>query len=134
MLEVEGGTPEWCQMLLRHECGHAVDHAYKFSARPAWQADPASGGTCRTVARRTRTRRHVPGRTPQPHTDVSCDSTRPGPASSHPRRRRIPIVGKPRPVGPARWAGPPGRSRRTRPRLTRPGAWVPGPASPDCCP
>ena len=22
MMEVEGGTPEWCQMLLRHECGH----------------------------------------------------------------------------------------------------------------
>ena len=28
MLEVEGGTAEWCQMLLRHECGHAIDHAY----------------------------------------------------------------------------------------------------------
>jgi hypothetical protein len=37
MLEVEGGTPEWCQMLLRHECGHAIDHAYKFSSRKEWQ-------------------------------------------------------------------------------------------------
>jgi hypothetical protein len=27
MMEVEGGTPEWCMMLLRHECGHAIDHA-----------------------------------------------------------------------------------------------------------
>jgi hypothetical protein len=37
MLEVEGGTPEWCQMLLRHECGHAIDHAYQFSSRPDWR-------------------------------------------------------------------------------------------------
>jgi hypothetical protein len=37
MLEVEGGTPEWCMKLLRHECGHAVDHAYRFSERPRWQ-------------------------------------------------------------------------------------------------
>src|SRR5438309_601645 len=36
MLEVEGGTPEWCQKLLRHECGHALDHAYKFSSRRKW--------------------------------------------------------------------------------------------------
>jgi hypothetical protein len=37
MLEVEGGTEEWCRMLLRHECGHAIDHAYQFSARGDWQ-------------------------------------------------------------------------------------------------
>jgi hypothetical protein len=37
MLEVEGGTPEWCQMLLRHECGHAYDHAWRFSSRPKWR-------------------------------------------------------------------------------------------------
>ena len=37
MLEVEGGTPEWCRLLLRHECGHAVDHAYRFSSRRQWQ-------------------------------------------------------------------------------------------------
>jgi hypothetical protein len=37
MLEVEGGTAEWCQMLLRHECGHAIDHAYRFSSRPDWR-------------------------------------------------------------------------------------------------
>jgi hypothetical protein len=36
MLEVEGGTAEWCQMLLRHECGHAIDHAYRFSSRNEW--------------------------------------------------------------------------------------------------
>ncbi len=38
MLEVEGGTPEWCAQLLRHECGHALDHAYGFSARRKWRA------------------------------------------------------------------------------------------------
>jgi hypothetical protein len=37
MLEVEGGTAEWFQMLLRHECGHAIDHAYRFSSRGDWQ-------------------------------------------------------------------------------------------------
>src|SRR5215471_3524419 len=36
MLEVEGGTPEWCQQLLRHECGHAIDHAYRLSSRQDW--------------------------------------------------------------------------------------------------
>src|SRR6516164_3299729 len=37
MMEVEGGTPEWCQQLLRHECGHAFDHAWRFSKRPKWR-------------------------------------------------------------------------------------------------
>jgi hypothetical protein len=37
MMEVEGGTPEWCMMLLRHECGHAIDHAYQFSRRKEWR-------------------------------------------------------------------------------------------------
>lgn len=36
MLEVEGGTHEWCLQLLRHECGHAYDHAFGFSARERW--------------------------------------------------------------------------------------------------
>jgi hypothetical protein len=38
MMEVEGGTPESCAQLLRHECGHAIDHAYKFSSRRSWRA------------------------------------------------------------------------------------------------
>ena len=37
MLEVEGGTTDWCQMLLRHECGHAMDHAYRLSSRNDWR-------------------------------------------------------------------------------------------------
>jgi hypothetical protein len=45
MLEVEGGTAEWCQRLLRHECGHAVDHAYRISSRRQWQKVFASHET-----------------------------------------------------------------------------------------
>lgn len=36
ILEVEGDTPEWCRQLLWHECGHAYDHAYRFSEREQW--------------------------------------------------------------------------------------------------
>jgi hypothetical protein len=33
MLEVEGGTPEWCLRILRHETGHALDNAYNLRRR-----------------------------------------------------------------------------------------------------
>ncbi len=33
MLEVEGGTPEWCMRILRHETGHAIDNAYNLRRR-----------------------------------------------------------------------------------------------------
>jgi hypothetical protein len=33
MLEVEGGSPEWCLKILRHEAGHAFDNAYDLRAR-----------------------------------------------------------------------------------------------------
>ena len=33
MLEVEGGTPDWCMKILRHEAGHAIDNAYKVRQR-----------------------------------------------------------------------------------------------------
>ena len=36
ILDVEGGTYEWCMQILRHECGHAYDHAYQFSSTDAW--------------------------------------------------------------------------------------------------
>ncbi len=38
MLDVEGGTQESCEKILRHECGHAIDNAYRFSRRRAWHA------------------------------------------------------------------------------------------------
>jgi hypothetical protein len=34
MLEVEGGDPEWCLRILRHEVGHAIDNAYQLRRRP----------------------------------------------------------------------------------------------------
>jgi hypothetical protein len=33
MLEVEGGDPEWCMRILRHEAGHAFDNAYRLQRR-----------------------------------------------------------------------------------------------------
>ena len=34
MLEVEGGDPETCLKILRHEAGHAIDNAYQIRRRP----------------------------------------------------------------------------------------------------
>jgi len=33
MLEVEGGTPDWCMRILRHEAGHAIENAYRLRRR-----------------------------------------------------------------------------------------------------
>jgi hypothetical protein len=33
MLEVEGGTEEWCLRILRHEAGHAIENAYRLRRR-----------------------------------------------------------------------------------------------------
>ena len=33
MLEVEGGTKNWCQRIIRHEIGHALDNAYQLRRR-----------------------------------------------------------------------------------------------------
>ena len=37
MLEVEGGTTEWCLRILRHEAGHAIENAYKLRRRKTRQ-------------------------------------------------------------------------------------------------
>ena len=34
MLEVEGGTADWCMRIMRHEAGHAIDNAYDLRRRP----------------------------------------------------------------------------------------------------
>ncbi|MFH2138665.1 MAG: hypothetical protein ABII88_09170 [Candidatus Omnitrophota bacterium] len=36
MLDVEGGTKQWCMKLLRHEAGHAINYAYKLHRRKKW--------------------------------------------------------------------------------------------------
>ena len=35
MLEVEGGDPDSCMRILRHEVGHAIDNAYHIRRRPS---------------------------------------------------------------------------------------------------
>lgn len=37
LLEVEGGTHAECMRILRHECGHAIQHAYDLHRRREWQ-------------------------------------------------------------------------------------------------
>jgi hypothetical protein len=37
MRDVEGGTRSSCMKILRHEAGHAVDHAYRLSRRVSWK-------------------------------------------------------------------------------------------------
>jgi hypothetical protein len=37
MLEVEGGSREECMKILRHESGHAIQHAYQLQRRRRWQ-------------------------------------------------------------------------------------------------
>jgi hypothetical protein len=37
MLDVEGGTWSECMGILRHEAGHAMQHAYQFQRRRRWQ-------------------------------------------------------------------------------------------------
>ena len=89
MLEVEGGTPEWCLQLFRHECGHAIDHAYRFSRRRRWSSCSATPTTMRppTSIARGPTRR------------ASCATCRTG------TRRRTPTRTSPRP-SPCGWARP----------------------------
>jgi hypothetical protein len=37
MLKVEGETKKWCMKLLRHETGHAINHAYKLHRKTRWR-------------------------------------------------------------------------------------------------
>jgi Putative zinc-binding metallo-peptidase len=37
MLEVEGGTEDWCMRLLRHEMGHVLNHTYLLEKDKPWQ-------------------------------------------------------------------------------------------------
>jgi hypothetical protein len=37
LLEVEGGTQEWCMRILRHETGHAIDTAYRLRRRSSYR-------------------------------------------------------------------------------------------------
>jgi hypothetical protein len=81
MMEVEGGTPEWCDKLLFHECGHAIDHAYQLSVRPSWRAvfgDPRADYHPETYRPRPYSRafvRHLPNWYAQAHPDEDFAET-----------------------------------------------------------
>ncbi|HLK35744.1 MAG TPA: putative zinc-binding metallopeptidase [Polyangiaceae bacterium] len=81
MLDVEGGTPEWCAKLLRHECGHAIDHAYRFSSRRKWRevfGSPAVDYDPDTYRPRPYSRgfvRHLPNWYAQAHPDEDFAET-----------------------------------------------------------
>jgi hypothetical protein len=75
MIEAEGSSREECLMILRHEAGHAAQHAWRLQRREGWRRtfgdpsrpyptiyrpNPPASATCSTCAsttpRRTRTR------------------------------------------------------------------------------
>ena len=37
LLDVEGGTKEWCMKILRHEAGHAIDTAFRLGRKPNYR-------------------------------------------------------------------------------------------------
>lgn len=37
MLEVEGGSREWCMKIMRHEAAHAIDNAYRLHWKKRWR-------------------------------------------------------------------------------------------------
>lgn len=37
ILDVEGGTKQWCMKLLRHETGHVINYAYRLYRRKKWE-------------------------------------------------------------------------------------------------
>ncbi len=81
MLVIEGGTPSWCMQLLRHECGHAYDHAYQFSRRAQWVeifGSPDLEYTPETYRPRPYSRsfvRHLPNWYAQAHPDEDFAET-----------------------------------------------------------
>ena len=61
MLDVEGGSRTECMKLLRHEAGHALDHAYRLHHRKRWREHfgPASRPYRATYVPRPGSRRFV---------------------------------------------------------------------------
>ncbi|MEM7200586.1 MAG: hypothetical protein AAF628_09995 [Planctomycetota bacterium] len=61
MLEVEGGSYDWCMKLLRHETGHAIDNAYRLHWRKRWREafGAFSKPYSRTYQPRPRSRNYV---------------------------------------------------------------------------
>lgn len=81
MGEVEGGTARQFMQLLRHESGHAFDHAYRLSVRKDWQimfGSPKSKYDPNRYAFNPRSRdfvRHLPKHYAQSHPDEDFAET-----------------------------------------------------------
>ena len=83
MLEVEGGDPESCLRILRHEAGHAIDNAYQLRRRPTRRrlfGNPATPSIPSTTRR---------SRTARASSSISITGTRRAiPTKTSPRRSR----------------------------------------------
>ena len=70
-LEVEGGTPEWCLRILRHEAGHAIENAYRLRAqrppRALFGAAPSLSEVLPAPPLQPQLRRHLDGYYAQSH-------------------------------------------------------------------
>lgn len=81
MLEVEGGTADACDKLIFHECGHAIDNAYRLSARRRWRevfGDPRAEYTPEIYHHRPYSKafvRHLPNWYAQSHPDEDFAET-----------------------------------------------------------
>jgi hypothetical protein len=80
MMEVEGGTVGACMQLLRHECGHAINYAYRLYRRTRWRElfGPFSLPYGQTYTFRPYSRRyvlHLEGNYAQSHPDEDFAET-----------------------------------------------------------
>jgi hypothetical protein len=73
MLEAEGGTPEWCMRILRHETGHALENAYRLRRRRDRRARFGRS-----------TQRYPQYYTPKPHSRSYVVHLEPSYAQAHP--------------------------------------------------
>ena len=58
---VDGSTKEWCMRIVRHEVGHAIDHAYEFHRTRRWHRTfgPSGRAYPREYQPNPHSRRHV---------------------------------------------------------------------------
>ena len=80
MHSVEGGTPATCMAIMRHEAGHAIQHAHRLHRRAPWrQLFGASSSPYpdryRPRRRSNRFVRHLPGWYAQSHPDEDFAET-----------------------------------------------------------
>ena len=80
MHSVEGGTRASCMAIMRHEAGHAIQHAHRLQRRAPWRALFGASGApypdrYRPNRRSTRFVRHLPGWYAQSHPDEDFAET-----------------------------------------------------------